>query len=41
MIEEYVGLNPKMYSYLVDDNSEHKKENGVNKNVFVTISHNE
>ena len=23
-IEEFAGLNPKMYSYLVDDNSEHK-----------------
>ena len=24
-IEEFVWLNPKMYLYLVDDNSEHKK----------------
>ena len=24
-IEEFVGLKPKMYLYLVDDNSEHKK----------------
>ena len=24
-IEEFVGLKPKMYSYLVDDDSEHKK----------------
>ena len=23
-IKEFVGLKPKMYSYLVDDNSEHK-----------------
>ena len=23
-IEEFVGLKPRMYSYLVDDNSEHK-----------------
>ena len=30
-----------MYSYLVDDNSEHKKEKGVNKNIVATISHNE
>ena len=30
-----------MYSYLVDDDSEHKKEKGVNKNVVGTISHNE
>ena len=40
-IKEFVWLKPKMYSYLVDDNSEHKKANGVNKNVLVTISHNE
>ena len=39
-IEEFVGLNPKMYSFLVD-NSEHKKAKGVNKNVVVAISHNE
>ena len=39
-IEEFVGLKPKMYSFLVD-NSEHKKAKGVNKNVAVTISHNE
>ena len=24
-IKEFVGLKPKMYSFLVDDNSEHKK----------------
>ena len=30
-----------MYSYLVDDNSEHKKAKGVNKNAVATISHNE
>ena len=24
-IEEFVGLKPKMYSFLVDDNKEHKK----------------
>ena len=41
MSEEFVGLKPKMYSYLVDDNSEHKKAKGVNKNVVATISHNE
>ena len=37
-IEEFVGL--KMYSYLVDDNSEYKKAKDVNKNV-ATIGHNE
>ena len=40
-IEEFVGLKPKMYSYLVDDNSECKKAKGVNKNAVVIISHNE
>ena len=36
-IKEFVGLKPKMYSYLVDDNSEHKKSKSVNKNVVATI----
>ena len=36
-VEEFVGLRPKMYSYLVDDNSEHKKAKGVNKNVVAAI----
>ena len=40
-IKEFAGLKPKMLSYLVNDNSEHKKTKGVNKNVFATISHNE
>ena len=39
VIKEFVGLKPKMYSFLVED-SEHKKARGVNKNVS-TISHNE
>ena len=30
-----------MYSFLVDDNSEHKKAEGVNRSVVATISHNE
>ena len=34
-------LKPKMYFFLVDDSSEHKKPKGVNKIVLVTISHNE
>ena len=38
-IEEFAGLKPKMYSFLVDDNSEHKKANGVNRNVVATINH--
>ena len=40
-IEEFVWLKPKMYWYLVDNNRENKKAKGVNKNVVVTISHNE
>ena len=39
-MKEFVGLKPKMYSFLVDDNSEHKEAKGVNKNVVATISHN-
>ena len=39
--EEFVGLKPKMHSLLVDDNSEHKKVKGVNRNVVATISYNE
>ena len=35
-IEELVGLKPKMYSYLVDDNSEHKKTKGVTV-ILITI----
>ena len=27
--------------YLVNDNSEHEKEKGLNRNVVATISHNE
>ena len=39
-IEEFVGVKPKMYSFTVDNNSEHKKAKGVNRNVCATISHN-
>ena len=39
-IEKFVGLKAKIYSFLVDDNSEHKKVKDVNKNIDVTISHN-
>ena len=38
-IEEFVGLKPKMYSDLVDDNSQHEKVKGINKNVVAAISH--
>ena len=40
-IEEFVGLKPNIYSYLVNDNSEHKKANGANRNVVATISDDE
>ena len=30
-----------MYSYLVDDNSGHKKPKGLNRNIVATVSHNE
>ena len=39
--EEFIGLKPKMYSFLVDDSGGHKKAKSVNKNVVATISHNE
>ena len=35
LVEEFVGLKPKMYSFLVDNN-EHKKAKGVNKNIVAT-----
>ena len=38
-IKELVGLKPEMYSFLVDDGSEHKKAKGVERNVFARISH--
>ena len=40
-IKKFVGLKRKMYSFLIDDISEHKKAKGVNKNVVATISHRE
>ena len=40
-IGEFVGLKPKMYSCLVDNNSKHKNAKSVNENVVATISHNE
>ena len=41
VIEEFVWLKPKLYSFLVDDNSEHKKAKDMNRNVVATVSHNE
>ena len=39
--EEFAGSKSKVYSFLVNDNSEHKKAKGVNKNVVERISHSE
>ena len=40
-IKEFVALKPKLFSFLVNDNSVHKKAKNVNKNVIATISHTE
>ena len=40
-LKKIVGLKPKMYSLLVENNDEHNKAKGVNRNVVGTISHNE
>ena len=40
-IEEFVGLKPKMYSFSLDDSSDHKKVKGVNKHVFATTGYSE
>ena len=39
-IEEFIGLKPKMYPFLVENN-EHKKLKSVNKNIVATTAHNE
>ena len=41
MIEEFVRLKSKIYSFMVSDNNEHKKSKQVNRNVIATKSHNE
>ena len=33
-------MKPKMYSFLVDNNSDHEKARGVNRKVAATISQN-
>ena len=40
-IKDFDGYEPKMYLYLVDDNSEHKKAKVGNENIVTTINHNE
>ena len=39
--EEFFGMRPKMYSFLIYENREHKKAKSVNRNVVSEISHNE
>ena len=40
VIGDFVGLESKMCSFLVDDNSEHKKAKCAYKNIVATLSHN-
>ena len=40
-IEALVGLKPKMYSYLVNDNSTYEKAKCAHRKIVATISHNE
>ena len=39
--EQFFGLKAQMYSFLVNNSSEPKKANGVNKNIVARISPNE
>ena len=41
VIEEFIGLKQKTYSFLVDDTSEHEKPKSVNNGDVETISHSE
>ena len=38
-IKEFVGSKTKIYSFLVDNKSEHKKAKSINRNVVATISY--
>ena len=40
-VEEFSWLQPKIYSFFVDDSSEHKIAKGGNKNAVAKISRNE
>ena len=40
-IKGFAGLKPNMYSFLVDDSSEHEKAKDMNKNIVEIISQNE
>ena len=37
----WIGLKPKIYSFIVDGSSDYKKAKGANKYVVATVSHNE
>ena len=39
-IKEFARLNPEMYIFLVDNNTEHKKVKNANRIVVTTINHN-
>ena len=41
LLKNVTGLKPKMYSFLVDNNSGYKNAKSVNENVVATISYNE
>ena len=40
-IEKFVRFKPKLYMFLVDDNSEHKNAMVVNRNIFKKVNSNE
>ena len=40
VIEEFVGIKPNMYWYLVNDNSGHKEAKDMTRNVAATLRHN-
>ena len=40
LLKSFAKLKPKkMYSFLIDDSSDHKNTKDVNKNVVIAISH--
>ena len=41
VVEEFVELKPNLYSFLIDDSSEHKKAKDVKKNVVARKSYSE
>ena len=40
-LEEFVGLKPRIYFFLVDDSTKNKKAKEVKKNAIETIRHDE